>query len=68
MRRASNLPAHPAWWSRHQQALHLFRELTALHRVYPYLERGTLAWRRLEREQGALEAAIEALRQQAQAR
>ncbi|HLV99098.1 MAG TPA: hypothetical protein VKT82_10525 [Ktedonobacterales bacterium] len=53
---------HPAWWDSHQQALQLFRDLAALQRVRPCLERGTLAWRRLEREQAALEAAIDVLR------
>ncbi len=53
--------AYPAWWARHQQALQLFRDLDALQQVRPYLERGTLAWRRLEREQVALETAIAAL-------
>jgi hypothetical protein len=46
----------------HQQALQLFRDLDALQRVRPYLLPGTLAWRRLEREQAAIEAAIVALR------
>ena len=55
-------PSYPAWWSRHQQALRLFRALDALLRVRPYLQPGTLAWRRLERDQTQIEAAIETLR------
>ena len=55
--------SHPAWWTRHQQALRLFRALDALLRVRPSLLPGTLAWRRLERDQAQIEAAIEALRQ-----
>ena len=61
MRQAS-LPARPAWWELHQQALQLFRALDALQRVRPYLQPGTQAWRRLDREQAALEDAIENLR------
>jgi hypothetical protein len=61
MRQASS-PPRPAWWAVHQQALRLFRDLDALQRVRPYLLPGTLAWRRLEREQAAIEAAIVALR------
>ncbi len=53
----------PAWWATHQQALHLFRALDALLRMRPYLLPGTLAWRRLERDQAQIEAAIEALRE-----
>lgn len=52
---------------RHQQALRLFRDLDMLQRVRPLLVQGSLAWWRLDREQAALEAAIEALRQQARA-
>ena len=63
MRQAVLPSPHPAWWTRHQQALQLFRDLAALHRVRPLLEQGTLAWRRLEREQASLEAAIAVLRQ-----
>jgi hypothetical protein len=48
---------------RHQQALRLFRALDALLRVRPYLQLGTLAWRRLDREQAQIEAAIEAMSQ-----
>ena len=54
--------SYPAWWTRHQQALRLFRALDALQRVRPSLLLGTVAWRRLEREQAALETAIEVLR------
>ena len=53
----------PAWWTRHQQALRLFRALDALLRVRPYLQPGTLAWRRLDLEQAQIETAIEALRE-----
>ena len=62
MRHASLPSSRPAWWAIHQQALQLFCALDALQRVRPYLLPGTLAWRRLEREQAALEVAIAALR------
>lgn len=60
--------AQPVWWGIHQQALQLFRDLDALQRVRPLLVPSSLAWWRLDREQATLEKAIEALRQQAQAR
>lgn len=62
MRQAAVPSPHPVWWTRHQQALQLFRDLDALQRVRPSLERGTLAWWRLDREQAAIEVAIAALR------
>lgn len=57
----ASLPSRPAWWNIHQQALQL-RDLDALQRVRTYLLPDTLAWRRLEREQAAIEVAIAALR------
>lgn len=61
MRHASLPSSRPAWWSLHQQALQLFRDLDALQRVRPSLLPGTLAWRQLDREQAVLDAAIAAL-------
>ncbi len=58
----------PEWWAIHQQALQLFRDLDALQRVRPYLVPGSLAYRRLEREQAEIERAIEALRHSARLR
>ncbi len=67
MRHATLSPPHPKWWTIHQQALQLFRDFDALQRVRPYLVPSSLAYRRLEREQARIEAAIEALRRQARA-
>lgn len=61
------LPEAQPWWTRHQQALQLFRNLGALQRVRPMLQPGTLAWWRLDHEQAALETAIETLRLQRRA-
>jgi hypothetical protein len=58
----------PEWWTSHQQALQLFRNFDALQRVRPYLVPSSLAYRRLEREQARIGAAIEALRRSARGR
>ena len=60
--------SRPGWWAFHQQALQLFRAIDALQRVCPYLVSGSLAYRRLEREQAEIESAIEALRRSARLR
>ncbi len=67
MYRSVSSPQRPAWWATHQQAVHLFRDFDALQRVRRLLLPNSLAYRRLEREQASIEAAIEALRRQARA-
>lgn len=65
MRPSASPDAQPVWRSIHQQALQLFRNFDALQRVRPYLVPSSLAYKRLEREQARIEAAIELLRRSA---
>lgn len=46
------------WWAIHQQVLHILRDFDALQKIRPHLAPSSLAYRRLEREQARIGAAI----------